>query len=376
MAREVSLTEKPQSPRDATIDILRGTAILTMVCANSAAYILQQPHPLGIRLYGTWAAPLFIVLAGLMVALTKERKNYGFSHYWQRGVLLLSVACLFDMICFGSYPLLGFDVLYLIGIATPLAFWFLQLRLFPQYIIITAILVLTPPLQKFLGYTIDMPTAIPLTSGAENIDFSLTKVAKHWLIDGWFPIFPWLSFSFIGVILAKLRTEFTHFARPRFFMAGGAALLVGLATWSVELRNLQANATAAGSLFAFENLGTRTSGTENYSEMFYPPTLGYCLIALGLILLLFALVDSNPRLSIYKPLELLGQCSLFMYLLHYSLVYHLLDKLVTEESLPMGQFLLVYLGFMVFLVIVAGGIRWLKQKWQTPPYLVKFLLGG
>ncbi len=367
-----------KTARDTTIDILRGIAILTMVCANAAAYILRTPHPLGIRLYGTWAAPLFIVLAGLMVAFTQQHKNYHFSHYLQRGGLLLLTACLFDMFCFGGYPLLGFDVLYLIAISIPLAFWFHKLKVLPQYAIVTAIIILTPILQKWLGYNPEMPTAIPLFPGEEAVSFSLPTVVKHWLIDGWFPLFPWLGFSFIGVILAQLRAEFTSFVHPRFLLAGVISLLIGLATWFTELKHLTTatNLSPYVPLFAFEKLAIRGGETEYYSEMFYPPTIGYCLVALGLILLLFFLVDWRPRLPIYQPLALLGQCSLFMYLLHYSLVYHVIDRLVPEESLPMGQFLLVYLAFMVFLVAVAAGVSWLKQKWHKPPYLVKFVLGG
>ena len=48
--------------RDIAIDIVRGLAIFTMVAANMAAYVLAEPHPFGLRLYGTFAAPLFLSL--------------------------------------------------------------------------------------------------------------------------------------------------------------------------------------------------------------------------------------------------------------------------------------------------------------------------
>lgn len=125
-------------------------------------------------------------------------------------------------------------------------------------------------------------------------------------------------------------------------------------------------------LFQFHKLLTR----DGYSEMFYPPTIGYCLVAIGLILLLFVLVDRSNKLSLYKPLEILGQCSLFMYLLHYIIIEKILSKIVPQELLPIGQFLLVYLVFMTILTLAAWGISGLKQKWQKPPYIVKFILGG
>lgn len=46
--------------RDKTIDILRGLAIFTMIAANISPYVLIEPHPFWFRLYGSFAAPLFI----------------------------------------------------------------------------------------------------------------------------------------------------------------------------------------------------------------------------------------------------------------------------------------------------------------------------
>ncbi len=360
--------------RDNTIDILRGIAIFTMVCANSAGYILQEPHPLGIRLFGTWAAPLFILLAGFMVSFTIQNKNYGFDHYLFRGGLLLVIACLFDSLVFGDIPLVGFDVLYLIAVSIPLAYWFSKLKLLPQFIIITAIFMLTPLLQSLFGYK-GTPIELKIFPEEQTTSYfeNLPIILKHWLIDGWFPLFPWLNFSFIGVILARLRRDYTTFANRRFVIVSFSTFVVGLSAWLIELKNLQTNTGLSPyiPLFEFHKLYTR----DGYSEMFYPPTIGYCLVALGIILFLFILVDTNNKLSIYRPLAILGQCSLFMYLLHYTLIEHMLYR-IFPEGLPIGQFLLVYGIFLLGLVLVALGISRLKQVWQKQPYLVKFLLGG
>jgi uncharacterized membrane protein YeiB len=56
--------ESPRN-RDSSIDILRGIAILTMVAANLSAACLEQPPPLAFRFYGTFAAPLFMILADI-----------------------------------------------------------------------------------------------------------------------------------------------------------------------------------------------------------------------------------------------------------------------------------------------------------------------
>lgn len=360
--------------RDNTIDILRGIAIFTMVCANSAGYILQEPHPLGIRLFGTWAAPLFIVLAGFMVSFTKQKKNYNFLHYLQRGGLLLLFACLLDSLNFRIVPLVSFDVLYLIAFSIPLAYWFSKLKLLPQFIIISAIVMLTPLGQSLLGYK-EVPIEIEIFPEEETINYfeNLPTIIKHWLIDGWFPLFPWLSFSFIGVVLARLRQDFPSFASPSFIIVGLSVFITGLGSWLIELKKLNTDPGLSPyiPLFDFHKLFTR----DGYSEMFYPPTIGYCLVAIGIILFLFVLVDLNSQLIFYRPLEILGQCSLFMYLFHYALIEHVLYK-IFPEGLPIGQFLLVYSIFIFGLILVAMGIRRLKKAWQKPPYLVKFILGG
>ena len=56
--------------RLAAIDLLRGLAIVMMVAANAAAVILRGPHPFGFRLFGSFAAPIFVTLAGTTCCIT------------------------------------------------------------------------------------------------------------------------------------------------------------------------------------------------------------------------------------------------------------------------------------------------------------------
>ena len=110
--------EKPA--RDDGIDALRGLAIVTMVASHLARELLVQPHPLALRAYGSLAAPLFVTLAGLMVAQTCSAKGYPLGHYIRRGGLILLLAAAVDLGLWGLYPMVGVDVLYLIGVAVPL----------------------------------------------------------------------------------------------------------------------------------------------------------------------------------------------------------------------------------------------------------------
>ena len=50
--------------RDQAFDGMRGLAIILMIASNVAPYALAYPHPLWLRSLGSFAAPIFIFLAG------------------------------------------------------------------------------------------------------------------------------------------------------------------------------------------------------------------------------------------------------------------------------------------------------------------------
>jgi uncharacterized membrane protein len=62
--------------RDISIDITRGMAIFMMIAANMLPYLLATPVPVFVRIYATCAAPIFVTIAGMMVALTREKHPF------------------------------------------------------------------------------------------------------------------------------------------------------------------------------------------------------------------------------------------------------------------------------------------------------------
>ena len=121
--------------RESSIDILRGIAIFTMVAANLSADCLEQPPPMAFRFYGTFAAPLFMLLAGYMIAFNSERKSYNLNSYVKRGLIIISVGALMDIL-WGYYPFVSVDVLYLIGLSFPFTYLFSRLKTTQQIAII------------------------------------------------------------------------------------------------------------------------------------------------------------------------------------------------------------------------------------------------
>jgi uncharacterized membrane protein len=344
--------------RDRTVDTLRGFAIFTMVAANMAASVAAQPHPFGLRLYGSFAAPLFILLSGMMVALTAQTKGHEGKYFLLRGAMIMMVGVFADVVIWnGVWPFVDVDVLYLIGLSVPLAFLSLRLGTSSQWAIVVLIFLLTPLLQKILGYTEYVNPIYLWGEQTETVPVKTqTSIFNHWIVDGWFPIFPWLGFSLLGVKFAYQRWKyqtFNTFGRKSILFLGLGNLTFGSVVWWLYPGNLLIR--------------------EEASELFYPPTVGYIITTSGLILTLFYIVDQKPWLLIYNPLRALGESSLFMYIIHIPLIEYVISPIWSKQNVQ--AFLLIYLGLLVFLILIAYGVRVLKKRWKDRPFIIQFLLG-
>jgi len=314
---------------------------------------LAEPHPFGLRLYGSFAAPLFILISGMMVFFTAKTKGHGLKYFLSRGLMIITVGAFIDVLIWRIYPFTTVDVLYLIGISLPLAYLFLRLNNLSRWVIMIFIFLATPALQKVLGYT-DYPTEFSLMGELTIVIGNQTNIINHWIVDGWFPIFPWLGFSFLGVNLANLRWDTVNFGKKFFSLIGICTMAFGSIIWWLYPGKLL---TRAG-----------------YSELFYPPAFGYLISAIGLIIILFSIVDRKPSVIAYKPLQVLGESALFMYVLHLTLIEYVIVPTWQDEKLQ--TFLLIYIVLSSLLILVAYGLRALKTKWKNRPFLIKFLLGS
>lgn len=341
--------------RDKTIDILRGTAIFTMVAANLAGEVLRADSPFWFRLYGSFAAPLFILISGMMVTLTKQTKGHKLKYFLRRGFMIIMIGVLVDTIIWKIYPFMSFDVLYLIGLSVPLAYLFSYLGYQPRWIITISIFLITPVLQNALGYT-DYPSEYYLWGEKVAEVSHETSILNHWIIDGWFPLFPWLGFSFIGVNLAFYRWKDLSKGITRGninFLIGIVILILGISLWRYH----------PGSMLI----------RDGYLELFYPPTLGYITSAIGLIFVFMWIVDTNSERIFYKPLGALGKSALFIYIVHLALIEYVITPLWPEEDFK--TVLLNYSVLICLLIALAYGLQFLKAKWENRPFIVRFLIG-
>lgn len=328
--------------RDDAIDILRGIAVVTMIGANLSAKALADPHPLWFRLLGSFAAPLFVLLAGMMIQKTHSGKNRGFRFFAMRGLMLVAGGVLIDVCFEGIYPFTSMDVLYLIGISLPLGFLCLRCPTSVRWGMTFAIFAATPFLQHYLGYT-EYPTEYYLRGklvGESKAATIRTNIGNHVLIDGWFPLLPWFGFTLLGLNLAGWRWQQEN---TRSF---GTIAVLGLSTLFLSV----------GTALAFRFPGPLLI-RDGYSELFYPPTIGYLVMACGVILLLFWGADHLPRFRILHPIRVFGQTAFFTYLLHRAIIAFA----ISDQPKAMSSFLLVYAGLVGFCLVIAYALRWSRK---------------
>jgi len=343
--------------RDKTVDILRGLAILIMIAANSSAFVFAEPHPYWFRCVSSIAAPLFVTLAGMMIRFSQLRKDYPFTYFLRRGLMLIAVAAFLDVAAWRLYPFTSFDVLYIIGISTPLAYLFGRVsRRALQWMVIVAIFLLTPVLQRLFGYTAH-PSEFLFDGSYRIVVENQTSVLNHLFIDGWFPVFPWLGFSLLGVMLGSYRWhggDIRVFCQNKVVVIAFTCLAVGI------LLKI---------LFPVDLLIR-----DGFGEVFYPPTVGFLTYTVGILLALFGVVDRVSSSWLLEPVGTIGRSALFLYVLHWFTINYVFSALF--EGLNGVQFALFWLCFAGLITAIAYGLRLLKRKWKQQPWYLRFALGG
>ena len=331
--------------RDTTIDILRSIAIALMVSANMAI-IIQGDVPWLFRLSSSLAAPIFIVLAMMMV-IFGFGKGHGVVAAIEKCIFLVIAAILLD-ISNELIPFKNIDVLYLIGLSLIFVSLVGRLSIVTLAVIMTAILCLTPYLQTKFGYQQNMLFDLTPTN-LKSLISTFTHTAPHrYLIDGWFPLFPWLAIVLFGAIIGKLRYgagKIISFAHTPYVCAALTLIVIGGIIWW---------------LFPGEQWVR-----YNFIELFYLPMSGFMLFAMGIVLGLMALIDYIGDISIFAIIHPLGEASLFMYLFHIVIIDHII--------LPLGSitFNLRYFIYFLILITVMIGIGILLRKFRKTPFYRK-----
>jgi uncharacterized membrane protein len=350
--------------RDISIDIIRGIAIFIMLGANVVGYVTScEVHPLWFDIYSSFAAPLFVLLSGYMVAVNSAKKHNSLSYYLLRGGMLILTAALIDSLLWQLLPFATFDVLYVIGLGLPLVFILEKKSIWIKIGFIMTVLLITVILHRLWEY-MEFPMEIEfLSEEADYSDYTLFNVLKALLYDGWFPVFPWITIPILGSIFAEFRGKFGNsFANIQVTSIGIILTLIGFVWLYFTYTGEQ----------PFDGLVKR----DPYGELFYPATIPFLIGALGVCLLTFALVDKTKNGIIWQPFIVFGQTSLFNYILHSAIIAYIVYPYFEENLQPIA------IGWAVYglLIIVSFLLSWavvaMKKKVKSKNFLFNFYFGG
>jgi uncharacterized membrane protein len=299
-----------------------------------------------------------VSLAGTMMALAVNpsmRSKHRFSYFAIRAAFLLSVGALVDILAWKFVPFIGFDVLYLLGFSLPLLFFSAHLKPTANGLLAISVFALTPLLQYFFGYA-QVPLTLGFTDASAVLAVEYRTVLKHWLIDGWFPIFPWLGYGFFGVFIGQWRW---HASVPVRTFAPIHMGFIG--------------ALFCGGAFAMYLFPGPLYSRGGFSELFYPATLGFISLSIAVFLGLIAFVDRLP-LRPWSVFQVFGEASLFMYVIH-SLVIGMVIASIWP-TLSVLNYALLYAILVAGLGLCGLGLRRLRKQYPGMPILLKWVVGG
>lgn len=322
-------------------DTIRGIAIVIMIWANSFPYLANfNPLPI-FRVLMSLAAPLFIFLSGITSFYRTSNKSNAFIAYM--AVLLMAV--IIDFGIWGIIPFSTFDVLYLIAFAGVFLLLFnnnfiLHFSLFFGLIFI----------YIFAYELIDYRFIIPEVPINSNSEFSFSNSIKRFIIDGWFPILPWISFVFLGRAYAIKQQYFNQFlSSNKKVIAILFLFTVFFVTYYCQFNELR--------------LG--------YIEIFYPVKIYFIFLAIVWILLQLALSTSIKSVLLSE----IGKYSLTIYFVHAIITKFIFNNLLQKYSVWGYSILSILQLIFVFIFAIILN-KFLKTRiYAKTPYFIKKLFG-
>jgi uncharacterized membrane protein len=297
------------------IDWARGVAVLLMMEAHTLDAWTRPLSRVGrpfayAAIVGGFAAPLFLWLAGVGVALSAASvsrrcgsRATAIEAICRRGLEIFILAFLFRLQAFvispGSYAVMLFrvDILNIMGPAIVAAglVWGLSskpARLVAAYVGLACAVAMVTPLVRTWALVDTLPTWV---------QWYLRPAGDYTA----FTLFPWTGFVFAGaacgVLLAVARDTATD-RRVHLGLLAAGGVVLGLGVWTMSRPALYAR-----------------SSFWTSSPTYFAIRVGILTMALAVM---YAAARAGERRGVQlAALERLGQSSLFVYWIHVELVY-------------------------------------------------------
>jgi uncharacterized membrane protein len=335
---------------------------MLMIPANLSPYY-AEPHAMWYRFMSSLAAPMFICLSAGMVFLYSEKHRFG--HYVTRGGAVILIGVLLDVLLWRILPFASVDVLYVIGLSTPLVYLVRKQRV-GALIAAGGILMLGGPvLQTFVGYNVNV---LEIKLGSPYLP-ELSRITASWFADGYFPLCPWLGYSFMGAALFKCVSQAEKKSNMIVLAMIGVTLLgVGFLLLFVPT-SIFPNLTNGGILMS----------REGYSEIFYPPTYGFLFFSNGAVFLQVALFR-RVRHGVPNGIAVFfGKHSMFVYILHQALGEYGLKPVLAQAGMEKVSdayaFLAINLLMFVIVAFLCKMVDLIKKTHPPRNVVLQVILG-
>lgn len=298
-----------------SIDALRGLAVVLMFLHHFPKWLMIDPdnsvtYALMV-LASRFSAPLFLLIVGLCLVLSTERKQNkraAIEHTLKKGVFLLLSGFLLNIIIYA--PLSELNILHTIGLS----------------MILIAPAAIKPSAAK--------STASLMIILAASLLAPLIPQLNDILGLFLFPPLPWMTFIMLGVIVGQMLTKLQANGEPK----------------KVPRHLEMAAVILMLSALAFILLG------EDFS--YYPPTWSFIALAAAIILYVIAIFYwiyeiLGKRPAIMRPLETYGVFAYALYFSHHILVVTIPKQLnllnTFSETEVLGYMLLFLLASWLIL---------------------------
>ena len=335
------------------IDVVRAVALIGVVVMNYHGYLNQGAgtdtyfgrlfHP-WVGVLSTRFAATFVTVAGIgAVLLTNRSRRSGDRaalsddrwRLFRRGVLLFAGGYVLDWIWSGTI-LFYYGALFMVAavIFTLRIRWLIAIGAF------SALAAAAIQLWSYERVIDGHDTSWLLHSFSR----SPRSLLADTFVNGTHPLFPWLAFFCMGMVLGRLLPEIDRY-RTKLIVLGAALLVGGYALSSYLTRRGEEGTDFAGRW----NILGRTD-PFNRGLLYTVVTLGSSLLA---VLIISWLAERAPTSPVVDTLRRAGQMTLTLYLLHvvvFNLAVHWLGW-VTPTGLDTA---LVFAAVFWVLAIMVG----------------------
>lgn len=184
-----------------SIDALRGIAVLLMIQQHVLYWLCTDTKSskpvLVLSAMGGLAAPIFVTLAGVGSSLAVQRLSCLGLCMPLRGIIIIGFGYLLNFLAPHWFSLGAWYVLHLIGFAVMLSP--LLQRISSPYVLglMFAVIIMTAVLQTYFN------TPFQLYNHQMGNPSNLWVFFKHVLVEGFFPIFPWMAYFMAGIVSGR-----------------------------------------------------------------------------------------------------------------------------------------------------------------------------